>query len=182
MTAGVGALASAVLLFGCASGAMQTDANGGAGGAGSGGGTGGSGGAATGGGSGLRDGSPDAPDFGPPGQLTCGLSGNVTICSAGQICCADFFQNTVACRTSGCQATESSFICDGPEDCNNGEKCCIDFSLPAESYCATNCASSDSEVCHYSGTCPSSASRCCTSNGAPSGICVAQQPQGSTCN
>jgi hypothetical protein len=125
----------------------------------------------------------DAPNYGPPGQLTCGLNGTNMTCSPGQTCCANFFVNPaqITCRTGACQGNESTFNCDGPEDCS-GQLCCIHFALQTTAMCAAQCASGDSQVCHDSSTCPSSASHCCTSMGAPSGVCVATPPQGATCN
>jgi len=183
------------LALGCgdSTGTGGSSGSGGTGGTGGSGGTGGmsgSGGSGGSGGTGGMSGSggsggmmPDA-SFGPPGELTCGLNGTTMTCSPGQLCCAVFVPTTqIHCRTGSCMNGESTFACDGPEDCSGGQVCCMDFNAIL-AFCAASCNTSQNqqEVCHTGATCPTQAPHCCTSNGSPSGICVATPPQGATCN
>jgi hypothetical protein len=156
---------------------------GGAGGGGSGGGLGG-----TGGGGGVGGTGGDAGGgggTGTPGQLQCSLVGmGGQTCQPGQICCAQFIPNVqFTCSTAAsCPSGQSTFRCDGPEDCSSTERCCFHFALAADAHCRANCPAGDYPVCHSSATCPPAAPHCCTTMGVPSGLCVATPPAGATCN
>ena len=120
---------------GASSGGRSTGgaATGGRGGAG-GGGRGGAGGGAGAGGAAGSGGVAQPP--GVPGEVHCGTE-NCTL--PGQKCCVAKATAEAHCSTSCDPTSQSTFSCDGAEDCTGGAHCCLPFGV-TDVACAATCS------------------------------------------
>ena len=119
------------------------------------GGTSGSGGAAVGGGGGgapVDAGSDSGTASGVANKVRCGL----TSCDIAEhlvLCCRDTLDGANPhCALSCNQGTQTTFFCDGPEDCSAGQQCCLPTGS-SQAKCATSCAPTDFVFCAHHADC-----------------------------
>jgi len=126
------------------------DAAAGAGGAATGGAGGGSGGAATGGSTGTGGAPEGGVPTGVPGQVRCGT----TTCDlAHQVCCVDSSNGGNPHCSASCDTTvQTSFSCDGKEDCSGQTVCCLPLTQSIAK-CQVDCGALGRVLCGKDGDC-----------------------------
>jgi hypothetical protein len=90
-------------------------------------------------------------------QVACiGNMFNIIQCAPGQVCCVTPSGGSGHCDDD-CIASESTFECDGPEDCPIGDECCAPDERFGDVACVSSC-SDDDTVCKDDGDCADSCS------------------------
>ena len=112
---------------------------------------------------------PDAPPP-PPDAVVIGVACGAMTCTNGDVCCvprqgSGGGSNPPQCK-SQCDNGDSTFACDGPEDCS-GKECCIS---QTGSSCADSCGWGQSQACHQDADCGGIDS-CCPVQGTAVSVC-----------
>jgi hypothetical protein len=90
-------------------------------------------------------------------QVACiGNMFNIIQCAPGQVCCVSAGGGSGHCDND-CVVSESTFECDGPEDCPMGDECCAPDERFGDVACVSSC-SDDDTVCKDDGDCADSCS------------------------
>jgi hypothetical protein len=117
----------------------------------------------------------DAPPTTPDGSPYVGVSCGTMTCTGTDVCCVPGFGggNTGATCAAQCGPGESTFACDGPEDCSGGQVCCM-------SRGGSSCTDPDScggigggsVACRTANDCQSGGDQCCPLQGTSVSVCA----------